>query len=150
MNPTFDLAQQLKVVLATAFSFYLKTHNYHWNVTGPNFSEYHKFLNDVYDEVWESVDAYAEHIRSLDTFSPGSLSQFAQLSKILDANTVIPGLSMMKQLEDDNRTLQAELTKAHDLAVEAGAYGVVNFLEGQMDYHDKLHWMLRAFTPAVM
>ena len=150
MNPTIDLAQQLKVVLATAFSFYLKTHNYHWNVTGPNFSEYHQFLNDVYDEVGESVDAYAEHIRSLDTFSPGSLSQFAQLSKILDANTVIPGLSMMKQLEDDNRTLQAELTKAHDLAVEAGAYGVVNFLEGQMDYHDKLHWMLRAFTPAVM
>ena len=150
MNPTMDLSQQLKVTLATAFSFYLKAHNYHWNVTGPNFSEYHKFLEGIYSAVWESVDDYAEHIRALDDFSPASLSQFAQLTRILDANTVIPALSMFKQLEDDNRILLGELNKAHDLAVEAGAYGVVNFLEGQIDYHDKLHWMLRAFTPAVM
>ena len=150
MTPTIELSQQLKVVLATAFSFYLKAHNYHWNVTGPNFKEYHSFLEEVYTTVWESVDGYAEHLRILDNFSPGSLSQFAQLTHILDANTVIPGLSMFKQLEDDNNVLIADLNVAHDLAIACGCYGVVNFLEGQLDYHDKLNWMLRAFTPSVM
>jgi starvation-inducible DNA-binding protein len=151
MNPYFELVQQLGVVQATAFSMYLKAHNYHWNVTGPNFSEYHKFLEDVYTAVWESVDDYAEHIRALDSFPSGGLAAFIRTTRIQDASeTLTPALAMFKQLEDDNRILQEELNKAHDLAVEAGAYGVINFLEGQIDYHDKLHWMLRAFTPAVM
>ena len=145
-----ELARQLGVVQATAFSLYLKAHNFHWNVTGPNFSEYHKFLEEVYNAVWESVDDYAEHIRSLDSFPVGGLAPFIRITRIQDAETLIPALAMFKQLEDDNRILQEELSKAHDLAVEGGAYGIINFIEGQIDYHDKLHWMLRAFSPAVM
>jgi starvation-inducible DNA-binding protein len=145
-----ELVQQLGVVQATAFSLYLKAHNYHWNVTGPNFKEYHMFLEEVYTAVWESVDDYAEHIRALDAFAMGGLTPFIRVTRIQDAETLIPALAMFKQLEDDNRVLLVELNKTHDLAVEAAAYGVVNFIEGQIDYHDKLHWMLRAFTPAVM
>lgn len=147
MGPTIELAYQLRVCLATVFSLYLKTHNYHWNVTGPNFSEYHKFFGEVYQGVWESVDDYAEHIRTLNEFPLGSLAEFARNSAILEATDNIPAYAMFKQLEDDNRILLEELSKAHDLAVEAGAYGVTNFLEGQIDYHNVLGWKLKAFTP---
>ena len=78
------LIDQLKVTLATTFSLYLKAHNFHWNITGPNFIQYHSFLNDVYDQVHGSVDAYAEHIRALGAFAPGSLSRFGELTKITD------------------------------------------------------------------
>lgn len=65
-----ELVERLKVVLASAFSLYLKAHNYHWNVTGPNFGEYHQFFSDYYTAVHESTDLYAEHIRMLDAYAP--------------------------------------------------------------------------------
>ena len=144
-----NLTLQMKVVLATVFSFYLKAHNYHWNVTGPNFPSYHKFLNDVYEEVWESVDDYAEHIRALNDFAPGSLSHYQSLSVIGDATTVITDLDMMAQLSNDNQLVLEQLYKAHDLAEAERKFGVVNFLEGQIDYHEKLGWMLKSFSPLV-
>jgi len=144
-----ELVQQMKVALATVFSAYLKAHNYHWNVTGPNFAQYHEFFGDYYETVHGSVDMYAEHIRTLDVFVPGSLSRFRELSKIEDEMKIQTPEMMFKNLYEANETVRTELNLARDLAEQAGKRGIVNFLEGQIDYHDKMHWMIRAFMVRV-
>lgn len=140
------LADDMKVALADTFAFYLKTHNYHWNVEGPNFSEYHAFLNGLYDEVWLAVDAIAEHIRTLDTYVPGSFSRFKELSSIEDELKIPNAATMMSRLEADNKKLIASLTKAQKAAEEAGKVGIANFFQDRIDIHEKHGWMLRAFT----
>jgi starvation-inducible DNA-binding protein len=139
------LIEQLKVLQATAFSLYLKTHNFHWNVTGPNFSEYHAFFGEFYAAVWASVDLYAEHNRTLDTFVPGSLARFADLTKIADETNVPSASGMLSKLYADNEIMIQELYVAHDIASAAKKYGIVNFLEDRIDFHDKMHWQLKSF-----
>lgn len=140
-----ELIDQMKVVQATAFSLYLKTHNYHWNVTGPDFAQYHSFLNDFYDAVWESVDGYAEHTRTLDAYVPGSLSRFAELTKIQDETGIVTSEAIFRNLYNDNETFIGELNTVHELAVGEKRYGLVNFIEDRLDFHAKMHWQLRAF-----
>lgn len=140
-----ELIDQMKVVQATAFSLYLKAHNYHWNVTGPNFSEYHSFFGGFYEAVWGSVDHIAEHTRTLDAYVPGSLSRFSELTKIQDETGIIAADAMFRNLYNDNETLINELNIAHELASAEKAYGIVNFLEERLDFHGKMHWQIRAF-----
>ncbi len=140
-----ELIDQMKVVQATAFSLYLKSHNYHWNVTGPNFAQYHDFFGDFYTAVWSSVDSYAEHTRTLDAYVPGSLSRFSELTKIADETGIIAPEAMFRNLYNDNETLIAELNAVHELAVAEKRYGLINFIEDRLDFHSKMHWQLRAF-----
>ena len=140
-----ELIDQMKVVQATAFSLYLKAHNYHWNVVGPHFSEYHSFFGDFYETVWKSVDHIAEHTRTLDAYVPGSLSRFSELTKIADEVNIIPAEQMFRNLYADNETLIAELNVAHELAAAEKRYGMVNFIEDRLDFHGKMHWQIRAF-----
>ena len=139
------LIDQLKVLQATAFSLYLKAHNFHWNVTGPNFADYHAFFGEFYAAVWASVDLYAEHNRTLDTFVPGSLGRFSELSKIADETNVPSAGAMFTKLAADNETFLKELYVAHDIATDAKKYGIINFLEDRIDFHDKMHWQLKSF-----
>jgi starvation-inducible DNA-binding protein len=140
-----QLIEQMKTVLASVFSFYLKAQNYHWNVTGPNFEQYHSFLGTVYSDAWESVDAYAEHIRALDAFAPGSLKRFSELSRISDEIAVPSAKFMFIRLAADNEVLLDELRSAANMAEEMKERGVLNFLEGQIDAHEKLQWKLKSF-----
>ena len=73
------LVDNLKITLASVFSLYLKSHYFHWNIEGPNFPQYHKFLNDFYEEVYDSIDTIAEEIRALDSYAPGSLGRYKEL-----------------------------------------------------------------------
>lgn len=140
-----QLIEKMKELQATAFSLYLKAHNYHWNVTGPNFSEYHEFFGEFYTNVWESVDAYAENIRKLGAFAPGSLQRFAELSEIEDELMVPAANVMFARLTAGNDTLIEELYETADMAEELNQRGLVNFLEGQIDIHEKHRWMLKSF-----
>lgn len=142
------LIEQLKVVLASAFSLYLKAHNYHWNVTGPNFIQYHEFLGKVYSQVHDSVDDYAEHIRALGAFSPGSLQRFSELSRISDETAIPNSKIMFARLAADNQLFLEELNHAAELAEEVKDHGTLNFIEGQIDAHEKLQWMLKSFEEA--
>jgi len=143
-----ELIQQLKVLQATAFSLYLKAHNFHWNITGPNFIQYHSFLNTVYDQVHGTVDDYAEHIRALKAFAPGSLTRFAELTKIADEVAIPTARNMLAKLASDNAILLNELRTGADIAQKANEHGVLNFLEGLIDDHEKLQWMLVSFEEA--
>lgn len=142
------LVEQLKVVLASAFSMYLKAHNYHWNVTGPNFIQYHEFLATVYGDVHGSIDTYAEHIRALGSFAPGSLKRFSELTRVSDEVAVPNAKFMFIRLATDNEILLDELRATASMAEELGERGVLNFIEGQIDAHEKLHWMLKSFEEA--
>lgn len=141
-----QLVESLKKALASSFAFYLKAHNYHWNVEGANFSEYHAFLGELYAEVWGAVDLIAEHIRTLDAYAPGSFTRFQQLSSVEDEMSVPTGRMMMAKLLVDNQRVLADLQAAHALAEQANKRGIVNFLEDRIDIHEKHAWMLRSFT----
>ena len=141
-----ELVEALKKAQATSFAFYLKAHNYHWNVEGPNFAEYHEFLGDLYAEVFGAVDAIAEHCRTLDAYVPGSFSRFQELSSIEDELSVPTGRIMMSKLLIDNQRVIADLTIAYRAAEAAGKVGIANFLQDRIGAHDKHGWMLRSFT----
>jgi len=139
-----ELIQQMKVVLASSFALYLKTHNFHWNVEGPNFPQYHDFLNNMYNEIWLAVDAIAEHIRALDAYAPGSLSRYSQLSVVDDQLNIPLAKAMLAELESDNIKLISELNKALRLAEAANKHGLANFIQDRIDIHEKHRWMLKA------
>jgi starvation-inducible DNA-binding protein len=141
-----ELVEALKKAQATSFAFYLKAHNYHWNVEGSNFAEYHEFLGDLYAEVFGAVDAIAEHCRTLDAYVPGSFSRFQELSSIEDELSVPTGRAMMAKLLADNQRVIGDLMAAHREAEILGKRGIVNFLEDRIDAHDKHGWMLRSYT----
>lgn len=141
MNELHDL---LRKVLADSFAFYLKAHNFHWNVEGPDFKQYHELFGGLYEEVWEAVDAVAEHIRAVDGYAPGSLSKFSELTSINDANDVPTALEMVKQLLEDNQKVINSLMGAFRMAERFSEVGLSNFLQDRIDTHKKHGWMLRA------
>ena len=139
-----DLIQQMKVVLASNFAMYLKAQNFHWNVEGPNFSEYHALFGNIYEDIHGSVDEVAERIRTLDQYAPGSMSRFAQLSVVDDQINIPTSRAMIQELLSDNVKVIAELTKAFNLASKAGKEGLADYFAGRIDVHEKHGWMLRA------
>ena len=139
------LIEQLKKVLATTFSFYLKSQNYHWNVTGPNFAQYHDFFGKVYEEVHGSVDEIAEEIRKHGSFAPGSLTRFSALTVIDDELAIPEPAIMFVRLAKDNDTIIRELYTAFNVADEIGEQGTADFIAGRIGYHEKLRWMLKSF-----
>jgi starvation-inducible DNA-binding protein len=140
------LADTAKVALADTFAFYLKTHNFHWNIESPNFAQYHTFLDGLYNEVWQAVDAIAEHIRTLDAYAPGSFSRYKELATIEDETKVPTAINMLKKLEADNQKVIASLTSAYSDAEKEKKVGFSNFLQDRIDIHEKHGWMLRALT----
>ena len=140
------LLEQMKVILATNFSLYLKSHNYHWNIEGTNFPQYHKFLDDFYNAVWEQTDDIAEHIRMLDSYAPGSYTRFMELSDIQEATTVPDAFTMMVTLKEDNDRFIIHLRAGIVAADNANEPAVSNFLQDILGAHQKHAWMLRSIT----
>lgn len=143
-----DLVENMKVALASTFSMYLKTHNFHWNVEGPNFSDYHAFFGTLYAELWGAVDGIAEQIRALDAYAPGSLSRFKELSVVQDQLNIPPTKAMFTELLADNTQLIGLLETINKQAGDAGKSGLSNFIEERIDIHSKHGWMLRSISKA--
>ena len=139
-----QLIEQLKVILGTNFALYLKSHNYHWNIEGSNFPQYHDFLNTFYTEVFAQTDPIAEHIRYLDSYAPGSFSRFLELSAVEEATTVPDAHTMFITLNGDNNKYIMQLRAGIVLAEEAGEPAVSNFLQELLGAHQKKAWMLRS------
>lgn len=139
-----ELAQLMKRVLANSFAFYLKAHNYHWNVEGPDFKEYHDLFSGIYEEVYDSVDTAAEFIRTLGSYAPGSFSRFSQLSNIEDETKIPTARVMIERLLSDNEIVLASIKETYDAAEAAGEHGLSNFLAERQAAHKKHAWMLNA------
>jgi len=140
------LQEIMKKVLADTFALYLKAHNYHWNVEGFNFPQYHEFFGNLYEELHGAVDPIAEQIRSLDTYAPGSFTRFMELSEIEDETSVPAGVEMARRLMTDNERVLATLNVAFKLADQFDKQGLADFLAGRIDAHNKHGWMLRSIT----
>jgi len=140
-----QLIETMKVVLGTSTALYIKAQNYHWNVTGPNFAEYHNFFGSFYEEVYSSVDTTAEEIRKLGAFTPGSLERFLELSIIEEEKSIPTPDVMFARLANSNDAMLRVLYEACDSAEEIGARGTVNYLEERIGIHEKHAWMLKSF-----
>jgi starvation-inducible DNA-binding protein len=141
-----DLYNATKIAFASTFSFYLKAQNFHWNVEGSDFLEYHDLFGKIYEEVYGSIDNFAEKIRSIGTYVPASLSRFNMLTQVEDQTEVVPKDQMVLQLAADNEKMVKILKMAYDIAEVHGEHGFSNFLAERMDAHRKHGWMLRAST----
>lgn len=140
-----QLITEMKRLLANTFALYLKSHNYHWNVTGPNFAQYHEFFGNLYKEIHSSVDTTAEEIRKLGAYAPGSLGRYSELSDIEDETMIPEAAIMFARLAKDNDVVIKNLYIAREVAESMGAFGAVNYLEGRIDVHEKHAWMLKSF-----
>lgn len=140
------LVEMMRKALADTFAMYLKTHNYHWNIEGPNFADYHAFFGTLYEELHGAVDPIAEHIRSLDAYAPGSLSRYSELTEIQDELTIPSPLEMMRRLYNDNQIVLNTLNLTYKLAQQFDKQGLANFLAERIDTHNKHAWMLRSLT----
>ena len=138
------LVDELKKVHADAFTFYLKAHYYHWNVEGPNFPQYHDFLQNLYQEVFASIDTLAELIRTLDSYAPGTLTRLKELTSIEETDDVPDAKTMMTRLLQENNILRASLLTAYTTADSTGEVGIANFLQDRIQAHEKHGWMLRS------
>ena len=138
------LQEIMKKVLADTFALYLKAHNYHWNVEGSNFPQYHEFFGNLYEELHGAVDPIAEQIRSLDIYAPGSFTRFMELSEIEDETSVPAGVEMARRLMTDNERVLATLNVAFKLADQFDKQGLADFIAGRIDTHSKHAWMLRS------
>ena len=139
-----ELIDQMKVVLADTFAMYLKTHMFHWNVTGIHFPQLHEFFGDLYDELWNAVDPIAEHLRTLDAYAPGSFKRFMDLTSIEDEISIPVAMAMVTKLQEDNEKVIASLKQAYKLAEAANAPGLSNFLQDRIDIHWKHNWQLKS------
>jgi starvation-inducible DNA-binding protein len=140
-----SLIEAMKKYLATNFSFYLKIHQFHWNVEGPNFPQYHDFLGDLYNEVWAASDDIAEHIRAINAYAPGSYKDFKQMTMIEDQTELkVDSAQMMSILYSDNQTVMEAIKIAYKAAEFNNEIGLANYLQDRMDIHKKHGWMLRS------
>ena len=138
------LINQLKTILGTNFALYLKAHGYHWNVEGPNFPQYHAFLDTFYNAVFVQLDPIAEHLRALNSYAPGSLARMLELADIQESTSIPDGLAMMRDLASDNERFIMHLRAGIVAADGANEPAVGNFLQDILDAHQKHAWMFRS------
>ena len=139
-----QLIEKMKVVLADSFAFYLKAHQYHWNVEGPDFPQYHDFFGNLYEEVHDAVDKIAEEIRALGDYAPGSFSRYTELSSIADSRNAPSAIEMITTLQGDNQIVLNTLMETYKLAEQYNEIGLSNFLQDRYDAHKKHAWMIRS------
>jgi starvation-inducible DNA-binding protein len=139
-----ELINAAKVAFSSHFSFYLKAHFSHWNIEGEDFYQYHKMLEDVYNEVYEAVDPFAENIRKLGGYTPGSYTRFSMLSAVEDETDVKDGRTMLAELLADCEKMNEVLMFTYELSERDGERGFSNFLADRQDAYKKHAWFLRS------
>lgn len=139
------IALGLSHLLADTYTLYLKTHNFHWNVTGPMFNTLHTMFMTQYTELWNAVDPIAERIRALGHTAPGSYGQFSELTSLNDAPKIPPkALDMVKELVIGHETVARTARQIFKLANKADDQPTADLLTQRLDIHEKTAWMLRS------
>ncbi|MEM9516959.1 MAG: Dps family protein [Actinomycetota bacterium] len=140
------IAAELAKVLADTYTLYLKTHNYHWNVTGPMFNTLHLMFEEQYNELWVAVDLLAERMRSLGEFAPGSYSAFAELTSIDEATSVPMAEDMIRDLVRGHEAVARTARSAFTTADGANDQPTADLLTQRLEVHEKTAWMLRSMV----
>lgn len=138
------IVEGLERVLADTYTLYLKTHNFHWNVTGPMFNTLHAMFMEQYNEMWTAVDELAERIRSLGAFAPGSYAQYAKLTSVSEADGVPKAEEMLAQLVQGHETVVKTLRAAFPAAEAGNDESTMDLITERLRVHEKTAWMLRS------
>ncbi len=139
-----EIAGGLSRVLADSYTLYLKTHNFHWNVTGPMFQTLHLMFEGQYNELALAVDAIAERIRALGLPAPGTYKQFSALSAIKEDDGVPNAQDMIRKLVEGHETVARTSREAFKLAESVSDQPTCDLLTQRMQIHEKTAWMLRS------
>ncbi|MEO0460641.1 MAG: Dps family protein [Myxococcota bacterium] len=143
-NDREKIASGLARLLADSYTLYLKTHNFHWNVTGPMFNTLHTMFEEQYTELAGAVDEIAERIRALGIASPGSYKQFAELTKIEEETGTPDAQEMIRQLVIGQETVVRTAREVFPVAEGANDEPTADLLTQRMQLHEKNAWMLRS------
>tara|TARA_R110000765_G_scaffold45290_1_gene93607 strand:- start:244 stop:687 length:444 start_codon:yes stop_codon:yes gene_type:complete len=139
------LSENLKILLATSYAFVIKAQNFHWNVEGSDFPQYHAFFDAINNEVYENaIDRTAEYIRTLEAYTPGSITRYAELSLIPDQLKIPRAELMFQELYRDNEIIIKHLNECYAISEAAKQYGISNFVAERLDAHNKHQWMIRS------
>ncbi|MAY36352.1 MAG: DNA starvation/stationary phase protection protein [Spongiibacteraceae bacterium] len=139
-----DIAKGLSHLLADEYTLYLKTHNYHWNVTGPMFNTLHKMLEEQYLELAPAIDDIAERIRTLGEYAPGSYKEFAELSSIEEASGKEDAEAMIREIVLAREAVVRTARKLLPIADDADDEPTADLLTQRMQVHEKTAWMMRS------
>lgn len=139
-----EIAEGLSRLLADSYTLYLKTHNFHWNVTGPMFSTLHTLFEQQYTELATAVDEIAERIRALGVFAPGSYRQYSELSSIQEETGNPVASEMIKQLVEGQEAVARTARSVFPLTEDAHDESTADLLTQRMQIHEKNAWMLRS------
>lgn len=142
------VAEQLKTLLADTYMLYLKSHNYHWNVTGPMFQTLHLMFEQQYTELWAAVDLVAERIRSLGEFAPGGYGAFGELTSITEERGVPAAEEMIANLLAGHETLIRTIRGIFPAAEKGHDEVTTDLLTRRLEVHEKTAWMLRSLLGA--
>lgn len=139
---------QLKIAFASQYAFAIKAQNFHWNVEGQDFYQLHQLFETIYDEVYGSIDDFAENIRKIKAYTPASLERFSALTAIDDELEVLSPQAMVAELLADSEKMQ-EIMKVLFVQTEIlKEYGISDFLAGRQDAFAKHAWFLRSTLKA--
>jgi starvation-inducible DNA-binding protein len=139
-----QIGEGLSRLLADTYTVYLKTHNFHWNVTGPMFNTLHLMFETQYNELALAVDLIAERIRALGLPAPGSYAQFAKLTCIQEETGVPAAEEMIRQLVKDQETVVRTARSIFPVVEKANDQPTADLLTQRMQIHEKTAWMLRS------
>lgn len=139
-----ELQRALKIAFASEYAFALKSQNFHWNVEGPLFPQLHELFGKIYEEVYNSIDPFAENIRKIKAYTPASYTRFSMLSGIEDETEILPADAMLAELLSDSDRMQEMFKIVFQASEELREHGLSDFLAGRQDAHAKHSWMLRA------
>jgi len=139
-----QVAASLAAFLADTYTLYLKTHYFHWNVTGPRFRELHLMFEEEYNELWQAVDLIAERIRALGAEAPGTYKEFSKLSSIQEPDCAPAAEVMVEELLRGHEAVVRTARKALKPAERAGDQVSMDLLTERMQVHEKTAWMLRS------
>lgn len=139
-----QIVEGLSLLLADSYTLYLKTHNYHWNVTGPMFQTLHTMFETLYNEQWVAVDLIAERIRALGAPAPGTYEEFARLTKIGPVPVNPKAKEMIADLVEGQATVVRTARALFKVAESANDQPTCDLLTQRMQTHEKYAWMLRS------
>jgi starvation-inducible DNA-binding protein len=138
------IAEGLSRLLADTYTVYLKTHNFHWNVTGPMFQTLHSMFMVQYNELWLATDEIAERIRALGFPAPGTYAEFGKLTSIKDTQGVPKAEEMIKLLVEGNEAVARTAREVFPIVEKANDQPTADLLTQRMQVHEKTAWMLRS------
>jgi len=143
-NDRKAISTGLSKLLADSYMLYVKTHNYHWNVTGPHFHSLHAMFEEQYTELAPSIDEIAERIRALGFFAPGSFKSFSKLSSIQEEDDVPDALQMVANLVEAHEKVLQTAREALPACEKGNDEASLDLLTQRLQVHSKTAWMLRS------